>query len=84
MDGIFLRPNSSNGVLDMTDFLLWTRGLRGPAISRLWNNSNLSESEKRTKLCEPIPIKPEHFDLLLSELAKLYPPPSPPEPPAAA
>lgn len=69
----------------MTDYILWTRGLRGHSISLQHGHKNLNEYERGAKLCDPIPIKPEHASLPLDELARLYPAPvSPDEPPPSA
>jgi len=68
----------------MTDFLIWTHGLRGPVLSVSRGHSTLSEYERKHILSGPTAIADEHAALSLTELAGLYPRPSPPSDPVAA
>jgi len=68
----------------MTDYLIWTRGLRGPTLSVLRGRSTLSEFERKRILSGPTVIADEHAALGLTELAGLYPRPKPPDDAVAA
>ena len=63
----------------MTAYVIWTRGLRGAAISVLHGSPHLGEYDRRVILSGPTNIDPEHEKLMLAELAKLYPAPFDPE-----
>ena len=67
----------------MTDFLIWTHGLRGPVLSVLRGRSTLSEYERKRILSGPTAIADEYAALPLTELAGLYPRPKPPNDPVA-
>ena len=62
----------------MTNYVLWTRGLRGPEISVLHGSPALNEYDRRKHLSGPTKIAPDHEVEPLSVLAQLYPPPAPP------
>ena len=70
----------------MSDFVIWTRGLRGPQIAVLHGSPHMSADDTRRLLSGPTKIAPEHEGMSFSALARLYPPPAPedgPAPPAA-
>ena len=67
------------GEIAMTAYVIWTRGLRGPAISVLRGSPHLGEYDRRVILSGPTPMATEHERLTLEELAKLYPKPFDPE-----
>lgn len=62
----------------MTDYVLWTRGLRGPELAVLRGSPILCADDRRRLLSGPTKIAPEHQGEPLSALARLYPPPAPP------
>lgn len=62
----------------MSDYVIWTQGLRRPEISVMHGSPVLGEFERPRVLCPPIKIAPEHEGEPLSVLARLYPPPAPP------
>ena len=57
----------------MTDYVIWTRGLRGPRLAVLRNSSLLTSDERRELIAGPIPIAANHDGLSISELSALYP-----------
>jgi len=59
----------------MTNYVIWTRGLRGPAIAVLHGTSHLGEFDRRVILWGPTPIEEGQEKLPLMELTKLYPAP---------
>ncbi len=60
----------------MTNYVIWTRGLRGPAIAVLHGSDYLVEYDRRAViLWGPTPIEEGQEKLPLMELARLYPAP---------
>lgn len=68
----------------MPDYVIWTRGLRGPAIAVKRGSSILTIDERKTIVSGLTLIQPEHDGLSLSELARLYPVPRGPDDSAPA
>ena len=63
----------------MPDYVIWTRGLRGPAIAVKHGSATLTIGEGKTILSGPTLIRPEHDKLSLTELARHYPVPRNPD-----
>ena len=58
----------------MTKWLLWRRGMIGISIS-VSHHPALDEYDRDRKIGDHVRLPPEHEDLSLVELARLYPPP---------
>jgi hypothetical protein len=68
----------------MTDWLLWTRGLRGQPVASVlhWSGDNppkLTELEARRKLAPPVKLLPEEQGATIAELCVAHPAPLIPE-----
>jgi hypothetical protein len=63
----------------MSDYVIWTQGLRGPAMAVLHGSPILCADDRKRLLCGPAKIAPEHEACSFFALARLYPPPDPPE-----
>ena len=63
----------------MTNFLIWTRGLRGPEMAILHGSPAMCAYDSKRLLSGPTKIAPEHADMSFSALGRLYPPPAPPD-----
>jgi hypothetical protein len=57
----------------MTDYALWTWGLRSPELSIMRGQRGLNDHERRNKLGEPVAIREEDRGVCLAELATKYP-----------
>lgn len=60
------------------NFVLWRRpnaGQRAPSLTKLVGHKGLNEYDRKMKLGQPIELPPEHEELSLDQLAKLYPAP---------
>lgn len=61
----------------MADYLLWQRGLRGPAIAVMRNRgATLNEYERTRALSAPIKLTETDEGLTLDALAARYPVPA--------
>lgn len=56
----------------MTLYALWLTAPDGAVFQVLHDVETLNETERRRKLCEPMPIKAEHEGLPLDEIRKHY------------
>jgi hypothetical protein len=57
-------------------FVLWTHDFAHRTSISKKHYKEMTEMERRTKLCEPIKIAPEHENETLERLAELYPLPN--------
>ena len=67
----------------MSNYVIWTHGLRGPEISVLHDFPALNEYERPRVMSGPTKIAPDHDGKPLAALAGLYPPPAPSPAPVA-
>ena len=63
----------------MSNYVIWTRGLRGPSMAVLHGSPILCAYDSKRLLSGPTKIAPEHADMSFSALGRLYPPPAPPD-----
>jgi hypothetical protein len=59
-------------------YVIWRYGLRGPTFCMI-TDLPLIANDNKTKMAEPIKLKPEEECLSLDELMKLYPAPAAPK-----
>ena len=66
----------------MSDYVIWIKGLRGPSMAVLHGSPAICADDRKRLLSGPTKIAPDHEGLSFSALARLYPPPAPPDGPA--